>query len=859
MKHLKFVLWFCLGHMSILHPMLLDHHADMAQIEKEISQASKKRKKSIATKSSELIDFVYQQEPLKELLNHFASKLNINILYPETETITTLVSFNAGKKITMSEAWNFVQMILEQAGYTLIMRDSASYVLVSNIKTYQEPLPLYLGVDYNQLPDTMQRVRFMYFFTNISVTKQQTELQTILSNILPPAEFKNQLQLEPTTNAMILTARADVIKNIMQLITVLDETGFAQAVELYALQHTQAKDIVELFKSILTSSDPTKKAGFVNLSSGIRAKYFSDNVRVENLDPANTRQLNTIILMGKTQDIEEIKKFIKKYLDIPQDKGSSFFHVVDLQWVQAQHLTNLLTNLIQGGASASGQSTSTASSSELTFDPQIKVVSETITQGLAGGASSTTSSSSSDAAQQNTVQRGANRIVVACTPRDWDRIEPLIKQLDIPQKQVIIEALVVDLSLEFIKKLGAQIRTRGITPAIFPKNLQAQAGLLDYNVIQPMNDPDYFSLCGDLSDILNPDFPGSPPALTTPSTSNSIPQPPGGSGAANSGFVGSTVLMLSGGKGSTNGVWAFFQMLSQHLSSKIFTRPVIMVGNNQTGFVESSYTKNLPGTVTQGTNPTVNYQQVSAPIKVKFTPLISDNNVVNLQIDFNLITYTLPDDVTSGTQNIRTLKTNVSLKNGDVLILGGLTKEQTQVSKRSVPFIESIPIIGNFFTSRTKDAVKSQLYMLVRTSVTTPKKGGGMSKITQTASNFIVDQLADVENNFANLKDPITRWFFNTAHYETASEFFEEKITEMPKNDYGLSEMNFKTDHTGHKILNSERDSKSMTVGWFSDQKSESPYASQAVTEDDSSDMDKLSKLLKNIDNPFSAQQRVVL
>jgi type II secretory pathway component GspD/PulD (secretin) len=262
--------------------MLLDSNFDATQMEKTEDQLLKKRK-SVSSTSSEMIEFNFTQKPLKDLINEFASKLNINILYPETETVTATVTFDAAKKITMTEAWDFVLMIIEQAGYTLLLKGTATYILLASSKSYKEPLPLYIGVDFNQLPDTMQRIRYVYYFNNIQVAKQQAELQTIFTNMLPALDLASQLVWDVNSNSMILTTRADMIKAIMQLISVLDETGFQQAVELFKLEHAPAKEIVELFKSIFAGgSDAAKKPnGFVNLASGARAKYFSDNVRVK--------------------------------------------------------------------------------------------------------------------------------------------------------------------------------------------------------------------------------------------------------------------------------------------------------------------------------------------------------------------------------------------------------------------------------------------------------------------------------------------------------------------------------------------------------------------------------------------------
>src|SRR3990167_1803560 len=363
-----------------LHPMLLDSNFDASKLEKAEEQ-DQKHKKSLSTTSSELVELNITQYPLKDLINDFAHKLNINVLYPETESITKTITFNEEKKITTTEAWNFVLMFIEQAGFTLLLRGTGTYVLMANSKSYREPLPLYIGVDFNQLPDTMQRIRYIYYFNNIQVATQQAMLSGILNDILPAQDIASQLMFDATANSMILSTRTDLIKTVMQIISVLDETGFQQAVELLKLEYASAVDVALLFKNILAGGDPAKKpSGFVSLATGARAKYFSDNVRVENLDPNNVRKLNTVVIMGKMHDIEEIKKFIKKYLDVPQESGSSFFHIVELQWAQASALVTTLSALIHGGTTPAGQSTG-AVTTDLGFDPAIKVVSETIKQG----------------------------------------------------------------------------------------------------------------------------------------------------------------------------------------------------------------------------------------------------------------------------------------------------------------------------------------------------------------------------------------------------------------------------------------------------------------------------------------------
>ncbi|MFA5998511.1 MAG: secretin N-terminal domain-containing protein [Candidatus Babeliales bacterium] len=840
---------------AVAHGMLLDSDVDSAALEKKIRSVEKKR--SVAGTSSELVEFSYQQKNLKDLLNEFAQKLNINILYPETEVITTTVTFDAGRKVTMTEAWDFVTMICEQAGCTLVLRGNGIYTLISNMKSFAEPLPLYIGIDYMQLPDTSERIRFIYYFNNIQVKKQQTELLAILNNILPvlpTPDANKQLVLDQNTNSMILTTKSEMVKSVMQLVTILDESGFREAVEVLKIEHAKSDEVVAVLKNVIGGGDATKKPD-MSLSGTPRARYFSEYVKVENLDPKEARRkLNFIVIMGKMEDVEEIKKFIKKYLDLPLESGKSFFHVVDLQWLNAAKFQTVLSAFVKGDTSGTGQSTSSAVS-DLGFEPHIKIEAENISGGTPQGSTLATATNSGGPSPIATtaIQQGGNRLVIACSSRDWERIESLIKQLDIPQKQVIIEAIVMDLDLLFTRKLGAQLRTRGLDPAIFPKYMQAQAGLLINNIVGndfPGTSSTSYNLLGDLSDILNPAGIAGTGGLDVLATPSVLPSGAvaGDSLNAPKAFNGSTMFMINGGKERTNGVWAFFQLLSSHGSSKVFTRPVIMALNNQPASVLSSITKNLPDTVSNGTSPTVNYKQMVAPVSINFTPLISDNDSVSLQIQTSLVTWLAPDNTTEGTRSKRILNTTVSMKSGDVLILGGLIKEDIDVTKRSVPFFENIPVIGNLFTSRSKTGHATQMYILIRPTVVIPRTQGGAGPITRSAGNFMVDQIADSEEAFGSLKDPITRWFFNSDKAQSASELLEEKLEELPTFDLGQS--NFDAPIKNTTARKPERFGGDMKVGWFSDASSNSKFASRAAVD---GRIDSLTNFLRDLENPFEA------
>ncbi|MBI2344510.1 hypothetical protein HYV10_00360 [Candidatus Dependentiae bacterium] len=845
-------------------PMLLDKDMSSADIQEIISFAEKKmkqeRKKSLSGVSSELIEFKYTQKNIKDLISEFAQKLGINILYPETDPIASQVTFDAGRRITIAEAWDFIKMIIEQAGYTLVFRTPGVYALMQNTRVLTEALPIYINVDINQLPDTFERIRYMYTFSNISVAaaKIQQEINAILTDILAAPAEKLYI-LDATSNSIIFTARADLIKTVMQLLAVLDETGFTRVVEIMKLKHAQAKDIEALFKDILTPNQAQKGAAFMSTASIPRARYFSDTIKVQNLDPNNARSLNSIVIIGKQEDVAQVKSFIQKYLDIPQEQGKSFFHVVELEWLKAKDFASLLQSLVSPGSGGSSQASGTISS-DLSFDPHITIIPEIATQGSQAGQSQSQSGSGSNGGASgpvaNNVQRGGNKLVIVCSARDWVRIQALIKQLDKPQKQVIIEGIVMDLSSEFTRKLATQMRTQGITTSIFPKHMQAQAALVTNAIlgggIGSTPDYNYLNLVGDLSDILNP----AGVVTASPVTTGVLTNPSSASSATSPFYapLKGTLGLISGGKERTGGAWAFFQLLSTHTSSKIFTRPVVMALNNQQVSVESTITKVLRSGASGTVNPTVSYEYVPATIKMYFTPLISNKNNVNLQISLDLELWANPDDVNSGNKSIRNIGTNVFLQNGDVLVLGGVLEDRSQVAKKSVPFLERIPVIGNLFAARSKQAAKTQLFIVIRVTVVEPRTHAGMSAITKNAANYMVEQLADTEDLFANIKDPITRWFLGDNRNESPSEYLEDSINDLSKYDYGQEDLKVKLSKPRTWHEKSSEKGGDIRIGWFSNYSSKDSAASAPAN---NQDMQKIQDMLQHIENPF--EQRLTV
>lgn len=724
-----------------------------ARSEKLLNEDDKK------THAANLVDFKFDKRDLKDILNEFAQLRGINILYSSTTQLNAKVTFDAGKKITFLKAWDFLLMMIEQAGFSLINQGQDLYALIAIDQVGSTPLPTYINTDANELPLTQERIRYIYYFKNINITQQQNDLSVVLKNFFDQKNINQQLIFDQNYNAVILTAKSEMIKAIMKFIDVFDQSGEGQSVEIFQLKYASANEVASILTDQLISGQGIAKSNrglnARQQNSGDGAAVFSTGTRVISLfgaisalgSSSTTASSNSVVIFGKKKDIQQVKDFILEHLDVPLEQGKSFFHVVDLQWINSSTLADVLNNLIKP-SSGSGQSTS-VSLSDLAFDPQIQVVPESVTQGLGQGQGE---SASLATGTQNNLQRGSNKVIIAATNKDWKRIKEVINKVDIPQKQVIIEVLILDLAMVFTHKIGSQVRTNSLVSSIFPKTVQAQASMLINTITTQPALPSNTSLQADLSNILG------------------FIAGAGGDDQT----VDSTILMI-GDRTKTNGIWAFFQLLALHQTTKTVSRAFVIAQNNQPAVITSSVTKRLKGKLTAGVTATISYQTVAAPVTVNITPLISSNDIVNLQIEMDATYWNDPTNGDSGTAQNRHLETNFSMQEGQVAVLGGLTYDQLDIIYNGVPFLEKIPLLNLFFTNRSKTEDKTKLFLLVKPTIIKPVVNG-MGKLTRRIA-AVTDHLLkdDHDDLFSSLSDPISHWVFD--------EVVPGKKTGMPLHD----------------------------------------------------------------------------
>ena len=283
-----------------------------------------------------------------------------------------------------------------------------------------------------------------------------------------------------------------------------------------------------------------------------------------------------------------------------------------------------------------------------------------------------------------------NNALILAAPREVIReVNGVLAKLDLPRPQVLIEAVIAELSEDQAKTLSSQI-------AYSSKNRGAYLTNFD----------------GVLSGLLGV------------ATSDS-----GTAGAASTlaGSLPSTVLGVVGDfdEITGKGMGLLVQALKTDSATKILSTPSVVTLDNEEAslsvgeevpFQTGSYTNNSSGISNSNPFTTINREEVGVILKVK--PQISKGNAVRLEIEQE------SSKVQDGsgavglqTTSKTTMQTNVMVQDGELLVLGGLIEDTGGGSATKVPLLGDIPLLGRLFRSSSKNAKQRVTMMFIRPTI----------------------------------------------------------------------------------------------------------------------------------------------
>jgi general secretion pathway protein D len=501
-----------------------------------------------------------------------------------------------------------------------------------------------------------------------------TELVPILRPLMPQGA---QLIAHPASNSLVISDRAGNVQRMVSIIQRIDTVSDA-GVDVIPLQHASATEVARVLDQL---------GGEKNTGGAEQAHVLADT------------RTNSILLSGGKSGRLRLRALIA-HLDTPIADGGET-QVVYLNYANAKDMVPILEGV---AATLTGEA-----------PPNAKAA-------AAGGSADTANSSAA------TIQahEGDNALVISAAPAVIRALVAVVHQLDIRRAQVLIEAVIAEVSDETANELGVQwqVPLGDSSHVIGGTNFTGTSpGNNILNVAAGLNGAN-----GPAITVGNGLHLGYLDAIT---------------------FNGKQLLSLGG----------LVSALRSNGKNNILSTPSVMTLDNQEAmikvgqevpFVTGAYTTNTganSGNTTSGIgNPFQTIQRKDVGLTLTVTPHVNSGDAVRLDIHQEVSSLLPPvQGAVDLVTNKREIKTTVLVKDDAVLVLGGLISDNVKDSVQKVPGLGSIPLIGNLFRYRSNDHTKQDLMVFLHPKIL--RDAASEAQVSGEKYNFLrTEQLQMREN-----------------------------------------------------------------------------------------------------------------
>ncbi len=543
------------------------------------------------------------------------------IIDPRVKAKVTVISANT---LTPDEVYEVFLSVLQVHGYAAVPTGSVIKI-VPEVNAKQGPLPLATGKSHHAADELVTKIIRLEYVP-------ASQLVPILRPLVPQ---QGHLAAYNPTNTLIITDHAGNIQRLIKIIAGVDRPD-SDELEIIPLKHASASELVRILNSLNTTGGGKNATTKIKLAADDRT--------------------NSILVTGDRASRLKTRTTIA-YLDTPLEDGSGNTHVVYLKYAKAENLVKTLTGLKDQNKKTARGKVKAA---------QVKTTSGSVIS-------------------QNAIIQGdeeTNALIITADPNTVKNLKAVIRQLDIRRAQVLIEAIIAEITTSNDKEVGVGLAVDGTNNS----NGALPAGLSNF---------------AGVGDLLTAVAAGTAPT--------SIP------------------AGLSFGIGGTdsNGVryGALLRALQTDTNTNILSTPNIVTLDNEEA--ELIVGQNLPFvtgsfTGTGSTNPnnpfqTIERQDVGLTLKV--TPQINEGDTIKLELEQETSSV-IPGTIEQGiATRKRSIKTSVLVDDGGLLILGGLIQEEVSDTKSKVPLLGDIPLIGWLFRTESTKKTKQNLMVFLRPTI----------------------------------------------------------------------------------------------------------------------------------------------
>lgn len=527
------------------------------------------------------------------------------------------ISIYSPSQLSVEEAFNVFTSVLELKGFTVVQTGRVYKIVPTNVAR-QEGMKILSGRE--KAPVNESYVAQVIPLDRVPANDAVNFLQPVISKDGYIASFG-------PANSLLVVDSAVNINKVVEIVRALDADMRRDGAELVFLQHAAADNVADVVKEWLFGRDRSTKPGAQpsqSRTSGIGGLLVPDT------------RLNALIIFGNERDKAEIKKIIAM-LDVVPPTSSSKINVYYLENADATDVSKVLEGMIKG-STATGTPAAGSTPQQTAFE---------------------------GAKVSITADKATNSLVIMANPTDYQNLVQVIQKLDRRRRQVFVQALVAEVSIDKLRELGTQLGAGGGGT----DGSIAAAGVFD-----PFN------------------------------------------------FLGATnaqqqavVKILQGLSNNVN-FSAVLKLLDQNGAINVLSTPNIMTSDNKEA--EIFVGENVPFlTQTNLSSTGLSQQSIERKdtgITLKITPQITEGEYIKLDIYQEISAVkSSKGQATDLVTTKRSAKTSVVVKDTDTVVIGGLiqTRDEDNISK--IPVLGDIPLLGYLFKTKTTQRTKTNLMIML--------------------------------------------------------------------------------------------------------------------------------------------------
>ncbi len=574
---------------------------------------------------------------LRDLVKTMSELTGKNFLLDDK--IRGRITIISPSKVTINEAYKVFETILAVNELTIVEAGMVT-MIVPTRDAKSSTIRTVIGKGYLPRSDT--------FITRLVPLEyiDASEISQALRGLV--SKFGTISVYQPT-NTLVMIDSAANINRLLKIVRELDIDIYGEKIEVIPLQNALASEIAQIINSLYTGAQPTAAQSRARRARA--PKRGAPDVGITGTSPRISKiipyeRTNSLIVVANQEMIEELKELIAD-LDVRVPAGTGNIRVHYLQNSDAEQLSGVLSSLATGGgarpAAAPGVAGAPAQAGVAQFEGGVKITADPAT----------------------------NSLIIISSLQDYETLKEVIEKLDIPRRQVYVEAMIVEMLLRKSRELGLEFRSTNVTE----ENL-AESGMK-------------FGGGTNLGAGINAASMNPPAGFF------------GLSGLAVAAFEGAITF---GGETFLN-IGAFFRALQSDTDVNVLSTPNLLTMDNEEA--EITVGSNVPFPTGQqiGTAgiTTSAIQREDVGIKLKITPQINESDFIRMNISTEISEVSespvegLDPNVVGLTTSKRAAQTVVVVKDRQSVVIGGLIKDVVNDAEAKVPILGDIPIIGWLF------------------------------------------------------------------------------------------------------------------------------------------------------------------